>query len=214
MRARTVLSRGEFQQDLETGDGKGEPATERARGNTPDEPGSDLAEGPLRGVGQVASILLYLVAAVILVLLLIWIVLSLREWRHPAGRVRATIPKQAGKDRAFLWREELKDARASAEELLVSADRLAHDGRADEAVHLLLLSTIEHLSRQSGGVQRPSSTSRELLEQLPLGPPERRAFRDLVLVVEASLFGGRAVSQKTYSGCRQRVDLILGRSGS
>lgn len=86
---------------------------------------------------------------------------------------------------------------------IADADRLASDGRFDEAVHLLLLVAIRRLSRESGREPRASSTARELIRAFPLPPDRRGAFAHLVRTVEWSLFGGRAVDAGEYSRCRE-----------
>jgi hypothetical protein len=86
------------------------------------------------------------------------------------------------------------------------AERLADAGRYDEAVHVLLLKTIEALvSLRPGGLPE-SWTSREIERGLPIPDGARPPFGDLVGTVEQSLFGGRAVGQDDWLRCRDRFN--------
>jgi hypothetical protein len=92
---------------------------------------------------------------------------------------------------------------------LGGVDRLADEGRYEEAVHALLLVAIRCLAEILPAPPGPSRTSRELLDSLPLGAHRREAFGDLVREVELSLFGGRPVGPDQYARCRGSFDLLI-----
>ncbi|MFN0060440.1 MAG: hypothetical protein ACKVX7_18440 [Planctomycetota bacterium] len=87
---------------------------------------------------------------------------------------------------------------------LEDAEAIAREGRFDEAVHVLLLRSIEEL--RTGGVYRPSVslTSREILAGAPLSATQQNMLGLLVDKVEISLFGQIALSQRDYDECAAR----------
>ena len=91
---------------------------------------------------------------------------------------------------------------------LGDAEALAAAGRYEEAIHVLLLRTIQTLARH----QRipVSLTSRELLGRLELGPAPREALARLVEVVEVSHFGGRDADRGAYERSVAAFDALRG----
>jgi hypothetical protein len=96
------------------------------------------------------------------------------------------------------WRPEAGQARA----LLEEADRLAGEGRFEEAIHLLLFRSIDDLAARRPGAVKPALTSRDIagLEVLPAGA--RAAFARLAQAVERTFFGGRAAGAETFRDAR------------
>src|SRR5262249_7439101 len=70
---------------------------------------------------------------------------------------------------------------------IASAEALAAEGRWAEAIHALLLKTLEALS--AAARLAPSLTSREIVARIGVAPRARDALADLVLAVELSRFG-------------------------
>jgi hypothetical protein len=97
---------------------------------------------------------------------------------------------------------EWRPTETAARVLLADADRLAAEGRFAEAVHLLLLRSIEDLHGRRPRAVRPALTARDIaaLEALPASA--RPAFRSIAEVVERSLFGGAAVDAAAFARCR------------
>jgi hypothetical protein len=83
------------------------------------------------------------------------------------------------------------------------ADRLAAEGQFAEALHLLLLHSIDYLKRHLGGVYGPSSTAREILQRAKLPDPGRNSLAAIVDAAELSYFGGRPVDGGIYADCRR-----------
>ncbi len=100
------------------------------------------------------------------------------------------------------WRPELHAAR----NLLKDADALAAQGRYGEAVHLLLLRSIEHICEYKPGLVRPAMTSREIgaLGQLPAAA--RTTFVTITRVVEQALFAGRDIAAADFAQCREAYE--------
>lgn len=100
------------------------------------------------------------------------------------------------------WRPTTAQARA----LLADADALAQEGRFGEAVHILLLRSIEDLELFRPRVVQRAYTSREI-EQLGVMPFKvREAFAGIMQVVERSLFGGLDVGPEDFSRCRAEYE--------
>lgn len=145
-----------------------------------------------------ARIFLWTVLA-LLVALIVWTVIDrVRHgvWRWPRRlwRARAVV----GQDEDDDWTPEAGAARAWLE----SADALAAQGQYDEAVHHLLLRSVEDLARRRPKVVRPALTSRDLAETPEVPPAPRRLFKEIAQAVERSLFGGRPIDAETWGACR------------
>lgn len=95
--------------------------------------------------------------------------------------------------------------------IIDEADALAAAGRFAEAVHALLLRTIEALGRHMP-VPR-ALTSREIEARAGLPDAARSAFGDLVRAVEITRFGGRPADADDYArcvACFERIRAALG----
>ena len=123
--------------------------------------------------------------------LILWFVLAEVAGLRIGGRKRQPAA-------AIDWRPDARAARA----LLEDADRLAGEGRYDDALHLLLFRSIEDLSGRRPGAVRPALTSRDIagLSVLPDGP--RAAFGRIAERVERSFFGGRSVAADDFRAAR------------
>jgi hypothetical protein len=123
--------------------------------------------------------------------LILWFVLAEVAGLKVGGRRRQPAAKSD-------WRPDAQAARA----LLDDADRLAGEGRFDDALHLLLFRSIEDLSGRRPGAVRPALTSRDIagLSALPEGP--RAAFGRIAERVERSFFGGRSVGAEDFRAAR------------
>ena len=97
---------------------------------------------------------------------------------------------------------------------LGDADALAGDGRFAEAIHVLLLRTIDDLRRRADRPVADSLTSREILAALEMPAAARAALSDLVSVVELTYFGGRRPARKHYARCRERYERFAAAYGA
>jgi len=117
----------------------------------------------------------------------------------------ARMPKRKAKtagEAADDWRPTEQAART----LLEDADRLAAEGRFDEAVHLLLFRSIEDIAARRPQAVRPALTSRDLARAEGLPGEARRAFSAIAAAVERSFFGGRAVDAVGFTECRRAYE--------
>lgn len=125
-------------------------------------------------------------------------------WFIARELMRIRIPEKKAK--LHLAPEEWRPTTAAAVALLSDADALAAEGRFAEAVHLLLLRSINDIDGRLPNAVRPALTARDIagLERLPVAA--RPTFRQIAQAVEASLFGGGAVDQRTYGECRDAYE--------
>jgi len=152
--------------------------------------GEILANG-----GPVFMAIFWIVLALAILAILYW----LARWIEGGGLAFLKRDRKQEDDGAgAAWRPEEAPARA----LLAEADALAAAGRYAEAAHLLLFRSIEEIERKRPKLVRPALTSRDIAgaPQIPAGP--RGAFGRIVLAVERSLFGGRALDAKDWTACR------------
>lgn len=90
---------------------------------------------------------------------------------------------------------------------VASAEALAAEGRFAEAIHALLLETLEALSRAAR--LAPSLTSREIVDRVALPARARDALAGLVVAVEVSRFGGARAAEDDYRACLARFHAFL-----
>ena len=106
------------------------------------------------------------------------------------------------KERAAEAEEEWRPDRAATLALLEDADRLAAEGRFDEATRLLLQRSVAHIADARPAWVEPSSTARELAALPALPEAARTAFRVIAERVERSLFALRALSRDDWDAAR------------
>lgn len=126
--------------------------------------------------------------AALLVLFVLW-----RLLQPLLGRMRATGPP---------GEPEWAPDRAEAIALLEDADRLAAAGRFGEAAHLLLQRSVRHIADARPDWLLPASTAREIAV-FPLLPERaRRAFGEIAVRVERSLFALRDLDAADWQAAR------------
>jgi hypothetical protein len=148
----------------------------------------DLPLGPLE---LLLRVLLWTALAVMVVLAVAWIV----------RRLRGLVPDAeapAGPDGG---------AAGVGGRQLGAAEALAARGRYGEAIHVLLLDTLEALSRAAR--LAPSLTSREIVARVALPDRARDALSGLVSAVEVSWFGGEDPGEAEYHLCLDRFHAFL-----
>ena len=157
---------------------------------------------------QLARFLLWTVLAVAAATLLVLIFMRLRhgEWRLPWRRREAAeyVPPEQEE-----WVPEAAPVRSWLEE----ADALAARGRFAEAIHHLLLRSIEDIARRRPKLVRPALTSRELSASDGIPAAARELFAAIARLVERSLFGGREVGRSDWDQARTAyADFALARA--
>ena len=91
---------------------------------------------------------------------------------------------------------------------LASADRLSREGNFVEAMHVLLLHSVEEIRRQLGAQFADSLTSREILRVARLTAAARAALREIVAAVERTYFGAYPATAGDYATCRQNFETL------
>lgn len=151
----------------------------------PVPPSVDLPLGPIE---LLLRILLWTVLAVLLALAAGWL----------ARRLARPVPDV----------EVVEDAPGRPVSIPTEgAEALAREGRWSEAIHALLLDTLEALSRAAR--LAPSLTSREIVARVPLAARAREALAGLVTAVEISRFGGAPAGEGDYLACLDRFHAFL-----
>ncbi len=101
---------------------------------------------------------------------------------------------------------DLRPDAAAARSLLEEADALARQGRFAEAVHLLLFRSIEDIQERVEGGVPTSLTAREIAGLGKLPERARRGLEPIIMVVERSFFGGRAVDADGWQEARRSYE--------
>ena len=157
-----------------------------------------------------AKIILWTVIALAALFLIVAVWRSLREgaWRWPFQRRRQLeAAPVAAEEEAWM------PAEAPARSWLEEADALAAEGRYAEAVHHLLLRSIDDIARRRPRLVRPALTSRELSAASAIPAAARDLFARIAAMVERSLFGGRPVAADDWSAARGAyADFVLPRA--
>ena len=98
--------------------------------------------------------------------------------------------------------------------LLEDADRLAAEGRYDEATRLLLQRSVGQIAQARPDLVEPSSTAREIAAQPSLPANARSAFAVIADRVERSLFALRHLSEDDWQAARAAyADFALAQKG-
>lgn len=164
----------------------------------PDPPGwlnwiGDL----LRVAAPLLKVVFWLGLALTVALVLYAIVREVVRLRSP--RARPETPDVGGQPE---WRPQADAAR----DLLNEADRLAAQGQYAEAVHLLLLHSVQDIEKRQPRALRGSLTTREIAALRVLPEAARPAFALIGRVVERSLFGGARVGPLEFADCRRAYE--------
>ena len=155
-----------------------------------------------------ARFLLWTVLAIAAATLLALIFMRIRhgEWRLPWSKNET--PEYIASEE-----EEWAPAAAPVRSWLEEADALAAKGRFAEAVHHLLLRSIEDIARRRPKLVRPALTSRELSASDGIPSAARELFSAIARMVERSLFGGGAVGRSDWDQARAAyADFALARA--
>lgn len=130
-----------------------------------------------------------------LVLLLIYFivteVLQIEIFKKPAKTTATVVEPQ--------WRPNSQVAR----DLLAAADALAAEGRFGDAVHLILLRSIEDIERFRPTTIRPALTARDIGAMPALPEAAKPIFARISAAVEKALFAGLTIESSEFVSCRE-----------
>jgi hypothetical protein len=153
------------------------------------------SQGPL---SSLMTLLMWGLVAVIAVLVASWLVSELAAKGDEAGPALDDEPR--GRVRAV--------RAAILERPLGDADELARRGDFAEAIHTLLLRTLQELARSAAVRVAPATTSREVLARMPLDDEPRAALAGLITAVEITHFGDEPANAADYERCRQQFHVF------
>jgi hypothetical protein len=191
--ARDIVKAPAYQTDLPSDeDGKagddqkldqgGAPAPPESMDSEPEEP---VHAGPLAFLMQW---LLYILIAAGVAILLFWLVTELMGYQKDEKvEVDGAAPDDGTKD--------------VVEKPLGDAEALAREGKFAEAIHTLLLRTLEELVKNLSAPLPRSLTSREILGRVPLPGEARTALSGLVTATELCWFGDETPGANDYRVC-------------
>lgn len=154
-----------------------------------------------------AKIILWTVIALAAATLavVLWNGLRGQRWGWPLRRRHMAADAEPEEE----WRPEEAPARAWLDE----ADALAGAGHYAEAIHHLLLRSVEDIGRRRPRLVRPALTSRELAAADAIPPGARAIFSRIAATVERSLFGGHDVAPAEWTEARGAyADFVLPRA--
>jgi hypothetical protein len=104
---------------------------------------------------------------------------------------------------------EWRPTPAAARLLLEECDALAAEGRYSEAVHLLLLRSIEDIEERRPRLVRPALTSREIGSLAAVPASARADFGRIARTVEHALFAGNPVDSVQFTHCRREYESFV-----
>jgi len=135
-----------------------------------------------------------------------WVLLALVVIFALVLLVRLIGPRFGRKDKRKpaddLAPEAWQPDQAASVALLEDADRLAAEGRFDDATHLLLQRSVAQIAAARPGWVEPSSTARELAALTALPDAARLAFGVIAVRVERSLFALSALDRADWEAAR------------
>ena len=148
-----------------------------------------VLEGIGEALGMSGPVFLWLLAGIAALLL------ALLIWRFARG---VAWSRKAKAEPEPEWTPDAAEALT----LLEEADRLAAEGRYDEATRLLLKRSVGQIAQSRPGLLDPSSTAREIAALEALSQAARTAFGTIAERVERSLFALRSLTADDWSAAR------------
>jgi hypothetical protein len=201
-RARAILKDARYQTHLP----QHQEPKDLAEGETRPSFGSGVnlppIAAPVIGAGAELTRIVFIVLAVaVAVLILAWVIQTLLQKMAGGRRGAASEDEVAGGEAEPVRELDVEDA-----------NRLAAEGRFGEAIHALLLATIQHFAARARMEIQPSRTSRELVRLLPLTGDSRPRFNELVMAVERTLFGGEPAGAEDFQRSLERFRSLVRRA--
>jgi uncharacterized protein DUF4129 len=199
--ARKAALTDAYQPTLPGGEGSGaigDDDSARARERTRDVNVVDTrdTQNQERPMGGLFAMIMWGVIIVGVVLLIVWIGAELMKYGGDDSAIAQDAAVPAAPDLAVIERP------------LGDAEELARRGEFREAIHTLLLRTLEELARTASVRVAPAMTSREILGRVPLLADARDALAGLITAVELTHFGGDEATEQDYLRCRAQFQVF------
>ena len=146
-------------------------------------------------IDLVIRIILGIMAGVVLVAFVRFVLDHVQERKRDMGREARSgaMPIKAGDFQIDLG--EIRD--------------LAARGHHGEAIHLLLLKTVQELCRLTNVEISPAKTSREITREIPLEDSPQDDLEALVLTTEISHFGEVPATAADFESCMRRFESFV-----
>ncbi|MFT3696170.1 MAG: hypothetical protein QM831_23730 [Kofleriaceae bacterium] len=148
--------------------------------------------GPMSGLFK---FLLWGIVIIGIALIIFWIASELLGYGGSNAELAPNPEDEAGGSKIDM---------AVIERPLGDAEELAARGEYTEAIHTLLLRTLQELVRSTSVRVSPAMTSREILARVPLLADSREALAGLISAVEMTHFRGTAATLEDYVFCRDQ----------
>lgn len=142
-------------------------------------------------MGGVLQVVVWAVVIIGVGILALWIA---AEWQRGVADADAPTADDP--------RDERAARTALVERPLGDADQLAARGEYAEAIHTLLLRTLQELAAGAAVKIERAHTSREILSQVPLRADAHAALATLIGTVETTHFGDEPASADDWARCR------------
>jgi len=188
------------------GQGKDDPSTgpqSNDSGNAADSgPNPSIFTAIMHGASPALAAILHYLPAVLLTGLGIALV-AFGVWRFSKRR-RATAAEETAPVLPATVSQPAKPAP------LPAWQKLAEQERFDEAIHLLLLQTLQHLRQERAIALQESQTSREILRSGTLQAQRRAGLATMIGAVEFCHFGGRPAGAQLFEHCFAAYQQIIG----
>jgi hypothetical protein len=164
-------------------------------------PRTDPTSNAKSGIG---TIIMWLLIGILGACLIFFVV---NELVHRKRRKRGKSPIQQAPDVIG----DALDVEDTMPATLTNAQRLAAEGRLEDAVHLLLQGAIDYVAQLARFLVGDAMTSREVLRGATLDDASHQAFGQLVTSVEVSLFGGETATEADFERCSAAFRHLHGR---
>lgn len=194
VQAQSLSDPAEVQESRDRVLGSGGYQTER-----PEPPEVEKRGEPLRLPPWLVEAFLWTIAAILLVMVAVFLFNALQNRTGFKLKRNAKAPPSA----TLVETPLLNLEKAVVDRSLEEADALAAQGRFAEAIHLLLLVAMDRLRRELGARIAPALTGREVLQRVPVPPAVIEPLTRMVSLSELKHFGGRDAAVADYDRCRQ-----------
>ena len=168
----------------------------------PPDPPPEWLEALQRFLGRIFGPIVDALAALGPALKLVLVALAVAAVVYVLWRILRDVEQREGGAAAEDWVPQREAALA----LLEDADRLAAEGRFDEAAHLLLQRSVGHIREARPHWLDPSTTAREIAGSPSLPQRARTAFGTISERVERSLFALRPLVRDDWLAARSAYE--------
>lgn len=155
---------------------------------------SDWIAWLLEFLSPVIAVMFWIGLACLVLLLIYFILTEVLQIEVFKARAKAT---------SNVVEPEWRPSSQVARDLLAAADALAAEGRFNDAVHLILLRSIEDIERFRPTTIRPALTARDIGAMQALPAAAKPIFARISAAVEKAIFAGLTIEPSEFVSCRE-----------